>query len=51
MFCGFGYLVSKMMDERFNNEENITKIQCPALFIHGVDDTLIPSSHSLFLSN
>ncbi|CAD8158408.1 unnamed protein product [Paramecium pentaurelia] len=49
MVFGIGYLVSKFMDERFNNEENIKKIQCPALFIHGVDDTLIPSTHSIFL--
>ncbi|CAD8154202.1 unnamed protein product [Paramecium octaurelia] len=48
VFC-VGYFVSQIMDERFNNEENITKVKCPALFIHGVDDTLIPSHHSIFL--
>lgn len=50
MIFGIGYLVSKFMDERFNNEENIKKVECPALFIHGVDDKLIPSTHSTFLS-
>ncbi|CAK76695.1 unnamed protein product (macronuclear) [Paramecium tetraurelia] len=49
MVFGVGFFVSAIMDERFNNEENIAKVRCPALFIHGVDDTLIPSHHSIFL--
>ncbi|CAD8091013.1 unnamed protein product [Paramecium sonneborni] len=50
MLFGIGFLVSKFMEERFNNEERISNIQCPTLYIHGLLDTLIPHTHSIFLN-
>lgn len=41
-----GQLVSTLFAERFNNIEEIEKVECPCLFIHGKKDTIIPWSHS-----
>ena len=40
-----------MIAERFRNVDEIQNAQCPALFIHGQKDTLIPFSHSVELLN
>ena len=47
----FGSLLKTFVKERFNNYENISKVSCPILFIHGKDDNLIPSSHSIEMIN
>lgn len=35
--------------KQFNNIENVRHVNCPALFIHGAVDPLIPFSHSIEL--
>jgi predicted esterase len=43
-------LLSFLLDTRsWNNLEAMKEIICPVLFIHGLDDTLIPSNHSQIL--
>lgn len=44
-----GSFVAKVIEERFDNWKAVQKIQCPVLFIHGENDMLIPSSHSIEL--
>jgi pimeloyl-ACP methyl ester carboxylesterase len=46
-----GNIIQNLVKERFNNMENISKVQSPILFLHGKNDTLIPYSHSLDLIN
>ena len=46
-----GEVIQTIVKERFNNMENISKVTCPILFIHGKKDNLIPPSHSLDLIN
>jgi fermentation-respiration switch protein FrsA (DUF1100 family) len=36
--------------DRFKNIEQVTKVTCPLLLIHGQKDNLIPYSHSIELS-
>lgn len=45
----FGFFGSMIIKDRFHNLERIKKIKCPALFIHGKNDSVIPSSHSELL--
>jgi esterase/lipase len=40
----FGWLISSY--ELWDNEKEITKIECPLIMIHGDWDTVIPVSHS-----
>ena len=47
----FGNLLQTFVKERFNNYENISKVASPILFIHGKEDTLIPSYHSVEMIN
>ncbi len=35
--------------DKFKNIDKIDKVQCPVLFIHGRDDTIVPFSHGLSL--
>ena len=37
------------LKERFNNIENISKINCPTLIVHGTIDSMIPVEHSFQL--
>ena len=39
-------LVSRWVDERFNNTEQIVNVKCPIFLIHGEKDDVIPISHS-----
>ncbi len=41
-----GRLASYMVHERFRNIENIKDVKCPTFLIHGLQDTLIPPTHS-----
>lgn len=47
----FGNIFATFVKERFNNYENIAKVNSPILFIHGKHDNLIPNSHSIDLIN
>lgn len=42
----FWSLGSSLLKQRFDNENKMKDINCPCLFIHGKDDTLIPFTHS-----
>eukprot|EP01126_Amoeba_proteus_P008318 TRINITY_DN1306_c0_g1_i13.p1 TRINITY_DN1306_c0_g1~~TRINITY_DN1306_c0_g1_i13.p1 ORF type:complete len:186 (+),score=22.75 TRINITY_DN1306_c0_g1_i13:321-878(+) len=39
-------MVGTVAPNLFDNEKHMKYIKCPVLFIHGQEDTLIPSSHS-----
>lgn len=41
-----GGFLSLLIQEHFNNKEQLKKVKCPVLIIHGEQDTLIPSEHS-----
>ena len=41
-----GKFLSWFVNVHFNNLESMTKINCPAIMIHGEQDELIPSTHS-----
>mmetsp|Transcript_4075 Transcript_4075/g.3920 ORF Transcript_4075/g.3920 Transcript_4075/m.3920 type:complete len:94 (+) Transcript_4075:443-724(+) len=41
-----GKLAQYLVAERFKNIDCMPYIQCPAFFVHGQKDTLIPYSHS-----
>ena len=41
-----GSFLSMFIQEHFNNIEEMKRVKCPVLLIHGEADTLIPSSHS-----
>ena len=45
IFGFLGYLIK----ERFNNLENVKKIEIPILLVHGQMDKFIPYEHSLKL--
>jgi fermentation-respiration switch protein FrsA (DUF1100 family) len=40
------FFPSLYLEYRFNNLEKISRVTCPVIFLHGSDDTLIPSHHS-----
>jgi hypothetical protein len=42
----YGHLLSRLVKDRFNNEERISNVNCPVLFIHGKEDELIPDEES-----
>lgn len=42
----YGGIASSVLKERFNNKEKIEKVNCPVLFIHGKEDSLIPFDDS-----
>lgn len=44
-----GKAVSFMLSDRFQNIKEMESISCPALFVHGKDDKLIPYQQSLRL--
>ena len=44
-----GSVFKFFLKERFNNVENIAKINCPTLIVHGVLDKMIPVDHSFRL--
>jgi len=44
-----GSMFKFLLKERFNNMENIAKINCPTLLVHGSLDTMIPVDHSFLL--
>eukprot|EP01101_Sappina_pedata_P010240 TRINITY_DN6407_c0_g1_i1.p1 TRINITY_DN6407_c0_g1~~TRINITY_DN6407_c0_g1_i1.p1 ORF type:complete len:334 (+),score=46.59 TRINITY_DN6407_c0_g1_i1:1352-2353(+) len=46
IFVGF---LSYLVNDIFKNSENIVNCTCPALFIHGKADTLVPVGHSEML--
>jgi hypothetical protein len=35
-------MAAKIIQNRWENDEEVTDIDCPLLLIHGQDDTLIP---------
>ena len=43
----YGRIVDLLIEERFNNFEAVTKVQCPSAIFHGVKDTMVPYQHSL----
>lgn len=47
----FGSIASSLVNQRFDNESKIIDVQCPCLFIHGKEDSLIPFEHSKTLYN
>lgn len=44
-----GKLAQYFVAERFRNIDNMPHIQCPVLLMHGVQDKLVPYSHSQML--
>ena len=44
-----GNMLRYLLKERFTNEENMKKVRCPTLLIHGLKDKLINFSHSVRL--
>ena len=44
-----GKWATYLIAERFRNIDEIAKTKCPCFFIHGENDRLIPSSHSIEL--
>ncbi|KAL4457055.1 hypothetical protein ABPG74_014693 [Tetrahymena malaccensis] len=46
-----GSLIQYLVQERFNNLENIKKVKCPTFICHGQKDSLIQISHSQTLHN
>jgi abhydrolase domain-containing protein 17 len=44
-----GEWLKHLIKERFKNEENMTKVECPTLIIHGLKDKLINYQHSVRL--
>jgi dipeptidyl aminopeptidase/acylaminoacyl peptidase len=44
-----GGMMQYLVAERFRNIDYLKHAKCPALFIHGKQDTLIPYSHSIQL--
>jgi hypothetical protein len=42
----FGSIASSLVNQRFDNESKILNVQCPCLFLHGKEDTLIPFDQS-----
>ncbi len=44
-----GRVFKFLVKERFNNIENIAKINCPTLIVHGILDKMIPVDHSFRL--
>ena len=43
----YGRIVDLLIEERFNNFQAVTKVQCPSAIFHGVKDTMVPYQHSL----
>ena len=46
-----GFVGSSLMINRWESIKSISKVTCPILFIHGVNDNLIPISHTKNLSS
>lgn len=44
-----GPLLQYLVEDRFNNIEEIKNVTCPSLFIHGQEDELIPYQQSIDL--
>lgn len=42
----FGFFGKLLLKNRFDNLENIKKVKCPTLIIHGTEDSLVPFSHA-----
>jgi hypothetical protein len=47
---GWAGFMSFVVFERFRNIDYISKAKCPCFFLHGIQDTLIPFSHSVELN-
>lgn len=47
----FGRLAALFIADRFKNVEEIQKVSCPILFIHGQKDMIIPVEHSLEMAH
>ena len=47
----FGNFLQNFVKERFNNYDNISKVESPVLLIHGKNDTTIPPIHSSEMIN
>ena len=45
----FGFFGKLLLKNRFNNLENIRKVKCPTLIIHGTEDSFVPFSHAKML--
>lgn len=41
-----GSMLSKLIEERFDNLKIITSVKCPMLVIHGLKDNFIYCEHS-----
>ena len=44
-----GGFLGSFVKERFKNIDNIKKVKCPTLFIHGKKDRVIPYTHTVAL--
>ena len=45
-----GSILNTIFKEKLDNTSSITKILAPTLFIHGMNDNIIPHSHSQYLA-
>jgi len=43
----YGRIVDLLIEERFNNFEAVTKVQCPSAIFHGIQDSMVPYQHSI----
>ena len=41
-----GRFIGALVQDHFSNLEKIALVQCPVMFIHGMQDPLIPCAHS-----
>lgn len=45
------FFLTPLVYERFRNIDTIKEAKCPVFILHGLDDNLIPTSHSIELHN
>lgn len=41
-----GHILKYLIQDRFNNIDKISRVKCPTFLVHGLQDNLIPYSHS-----
>lgn len=45
----YGRIAEIVVADNFNNQENIRKLRCPTMIVHGIKDKLVPFNHSVDL--